>query len=477
MAAAWGDNLESERIAELVNWERQGNSNSAGRTNPFAGKTLTGADVFWLAAHVLASATGDHRAAEQRLRDAQTDTLLRVSLDLSALNLQRAVLSGANLHGAILGKAHLEGAICGMAILRDAFLGDARLDHAFLDRAHLEGAYLSGACLNGASLYAAHLEGASLKQTQFDSAILKFTTLDGADLAGANLALTDLTRASLVGVSLAQADLSKAVLFEAHLERASLKATDLSGADLRRTTFDATSRLNEAKLEHAALYQASFDRTNLAVIEWRAVRRLGDDLIAKDPRLGEVHYNTDGTRMVKEGKRKTAKQREEDYIAAARAYRALSVELHAQGVVKDATRFHFRAEVMSRRVSLHRAVRRLRTPGILIAPLLFLPWLLSLLLSVVAGYGIYHVWRLAITYLVVVGAFAGSYWLIGAHVHPGLGVLDAVVLSLTSFHGRGLQPTGDLTDPMRAIAGAEAVLGLLIEGLFIAAFTRRITGS
>jgi hypothetical protein len=55
--------------------------------------------------------------------------------------------------------------------------------------------------------------------------------------------------------------------------------------------------------------------------------------------------------------------------------------------------------------------------------------------------------------------------------------VDALILSLTSFHGRGLQPSVGLTDGMRAIAGIEAILGLMLEALFIAAFTRRITGS
>jgi hypothetical protein len=132
---------------------------------------------------------------------------------------------------------------------------------------------------------------------------------------------------------------------------------------------------------------------------------------------------------------------------------------------------------MSRRVLFHRARRRLRSPWVLIAPLLFVPWLLSLLLSATAGYGVYHVWRLALTYALVVGAFAGAYLLAGQQAHTGLGAADALVLSLTSFHGRGLQPASGLTATMRQIASGEAILGLLLEGLLIAAFTRRITGN
>ena len=48
---------------------------------------------------------------------------------------------------------------------------------------------------------------------------------------------------------------------------------------------------------------------------------------------------------------------------------------------------------------------------------------------------------------------------------------------VTSFHGRGVQPPGlHLNDVLAALSGVEAVFGLLIEGLFIAVFTRRVTG-
>jgi uncharacterized protein YjbI with pentapeptide repeats len=398
-------------------------------------------------------------------------------LDLCKLNLRGANLCAAQLQRAILGGAHLEGVTLGVAHLREAFLGGTHLEGAFLDRADLRGAFANGACLNGASLYAAHLEHAYLKGALLEDAILTRAALDGADLSSSRLARADLTRASLQGATLSAADLTGATLFEAHLERAILRDAHLSGADLGRATFDATTRLNDAHLNLAALYQASFDRTNLAVVSWPEVRYLGDELTASDPHAAVVSYTVEGKRVVKRGKRKRAGTREAEYIAAARAYRSLTVDLRAQGVVRDATRFHFRAEVMSRRVLVHRAVRQLRSPWVLIAPLLFLPWLLSLLLSVVAGYGVYHVWRLAVTYAVVVVAFAGVYVLVGQQAHAGLSVVDALVLSLTSFHGRGLQPTTSLTDTMRELASLEAILGLLLEGLFIGAFTRRITGS
>jgi hypothetical protein len=55
-------------------------------------------------------------------------------------------------------------------------------------------------------------------------------------------------------------------------------------------------------------------------------------------------------------------------------------------------------------------------------------------------------------------------------------VINAVVLSLTSFHGRGLQPPVQLTDTISIVAAIEAILGLVVEALFIGSLTRRITG-
>jgi hypothetical protein len=53
--------------------------------------------------------------------------------------------------------------------------------------------------------------------------------------------------------------------------------------------------------------------------------------------------------------------------------------------------------------------------------------------------------------------------------------MGAVVLSITSFHGRGFFPGSSeaLTSPIVAMATVEALIGLFIELVFIAAFSRR----
>jgi hypothetical protein len=80
-------------------------------------------------------------------------------------------------------------------------------------------------------------------------------------------------------------------------------------------------------------------------------------------------------------------------------------------------------------------------------------------------------------YFVVIFLFTGLYLLNahGAAVH--LSWDEALILSVSSFHGRGffLQNV-PLGDTFARLAAAEAVLGLLIEISLIATFTQRYLG-
>jgi hypothetical protein len=73
----------------------------------------------------------------------------------------------------------------------------------------------------------------------------------------------------------------------------------------------------------------------------------------------------------------------------------------------------------------------------------------------------------------VVG-FAAIYLALGGAGGHTLTWNEALVVSLTAFHGRGFFATAfQPGDPQAAVAAAEAVLGLLIEITFIATFTQR----
>lgn len=84
---------------------------------------------------------------------------------------------------------------------------------------------------------------------------------------------------------------------------------------------------------------------------------------------------------------------------------------------------------------------------------------------------------LFLAYLIVILAFATTYFILGCTVGPALSPLGSVVFSMTSFHGRGFFPGGiTLDDPLTVLASLEAFIGLLIEVTFIATLTRHLFG-
>ncbi len=106
-------------------------------------------------------------------------------------------------------------------------------------------------------------------------------------------------------------------------------------------------------------------------------------------------------------------------------------------------------------------------------------YLFSLLLGILSGYG-YKPVRTLFWYLFVVFGFATAYYAFGDRQIPSF-FPDAVVFSLTAFHGRGFFPdlgmtSGLLHNPLVVLAAFEAVVGLIIEISLIATFTQRYFG-
>ena len=290
--------------------------------------------------------------------------------------------------------------------------------------AHFEKANLFDAHLEAVTLYGTHFEGATLNQTRLERARLTDTHLEGASL------------------------------FAAHLEGANLTETHLERANLIRATLDKTSHINRAVLTGVSLDQVTFDNVNLTVVNWNRVPVLGDELTAKKAKD-------------KDGKRKDAATCRDQYAAAVRANRVLAVTLRGQGMNEDADRYAYRAQVLQRAV-----LRRQRKWG-----RAFGSWLLDR----VSGYG-YKPMRSVWAYVGVILAFAAAYFAItNFGITPFLPTnstplvwYEALILSISSFHGRGQFPNGlSLGDPVAIIASAEAIIGLLIEITFIATFTQR----
>jgi len=440
------------------------------------GLDLRGADLRYEDLHALpltrlrgslTRAEWDEATEEQRAAAA----VLLTGTDLSEAHLEEAELIGAHLEKASLHEAHLEKADLSEAHLERAFLARAHLKEADLSEAHLgradlsevqlqgatlrwthlEQAYLSGGHLEKADLRGARLDKVYLSEAHLEEAILSEAHVEEGYLSGAYLEKADLSGAHLEGAYLNEAHLENTYLYKAHLERTFLYKAHLEGARLSRM------HIEEARLKKAlesgeqhigpSIADAQWGNVNLAVVPWSQVDMLGDEYEARQ--------------ATRKGKRKSSVIRLEEYEVAVRANRQLAVALRSQGLDEEAARFAYRAQLLQRIV--------LRRQG------KFAAYLFSLLLDLLAGYG-YRPGRSLMAYLVVIFVFMGLY-LLNAHGATHLRWDEALVLSVSSFHGRGffLQNV-TLGDAFARLAALEAVLGLLIEVSFIATFTQRFFG-
>ncbi len=324
-----------------------------------------------------------------------------------------------------------------------------------------------------------------------EDAELSEVDLTEAALVQAHFERANLTRAKLSGADLSEAHLEGADLTNAHLGARKTTRGIVPPANLQEASLDASCRLRGIELGtrtegSVLLADVRWNGANLSLIDWRQVRRVGEERQRISMREAKETIESALPFLSREWQAKGSlwlrilhtvvrglfllglpsimfEMRVEERSAAVRASRQLAVVLRAQGLNEVADRFAYRAHVLQRQV--------LRLQG------RFLPYFGSLLLGVVSGYG-YKPMRSVITYLVVILSFAIVYYLIGHASGVIPGPVDAVVFSLTSFHGRGFFPSEkvSLHSPVIVIAATEAVIGLLIEISFIATFTQRFFG-
>jgi len=103
----------------------------------------------------------------------------------------------------------------------------------------------------------------------------------------------------------------------------------------------------------------------------------------------------------------------------------------------------------------------------------YLRYLGSWLMWLIAGYG-YKPMRSLIAYISIICVFAGAFLINAQFAAPHLTWDEALVLSVSAFHGRGFFTSGiSLGDTLARLAAGEAIIGLLIEITFIATFTQR----
>jgi uncharacterized protein YjbI with pentapeptide repeats len=298
---------------------------------------------------------------------------------------------------------------------------------------------------------AVHLQKANLREANLQKAGLLGANLQKADLVGANLQEANLRVSNLQKADLVGANLQKASLRRANLQKASLIRAQLQGADLEGVTFGNEKQVGPQ------LADSQWSDVNLAVIEWTQVKILGDEYVARQ-------------KWDSEGKTKGKQERLSEYEAATRANRQLAVILREQGLNEKADHFAYRAQVLQKTVFRRQMLLsgvKFRQRVQALGALLF-SWFLFLL----AGYG-YKPWRSFLAYLLVIGTFMALYLLLD----PCLAWYEAIVVSMTAFHGRGFSPsTFSPGDPLSIASAVEAFVGLIIEVTFIATLTRRFFG-
>ena len=348
-------------------------------------------------------------------------------------------LSDVNLSGAYLFRANLSGAI----------LIGTNLERADLFQANLTGANIMGANLSGANLYQADLSGADMYQTTLIAATLHLADLSAAGLWAANATDAFLYQASFRGAYLNRADLKGANLQEADLRDATLTRADLRAACLVGARLDEATILRGVILDRRTwLADVAWSGASLTHVELSQAPVLGDEAAIRESKaLGRRHY--------------IAACRD-----AARAYRGLSLALRTQGYLAQASRYRLREQRMERK-----ALRKERR---------YISWLFSCILNLMCGYGERSA-RAFVAYMAVVLGFTGAYYGITHLFQTKLAELSwdqALVLSLTSFHGRGFFPGSlPLGDWVARAAAVEAVIGLFIELIFVASFSRRFLGN
>lgn len=160
------------------------------------------------------------------------------------------------------------------------------------------------------------------------------------------------------------------------------------------------------------------------------------------------------------GKAKGKDTRLEEHRRAVRANRQLAVALQTQGLNEDAARFAYRAQVLQRKVLWQQ-----RSIG---------QWFFSLLLALLAGYG-YRMGRILIVYLLIISVCAVAYFILGIFYGPQMSPLEAVLTSITAFHGRVFSEPFQHS-PQLWVTALEAIAGLVIEGVFIAMLTQKFFG-
>jgi uncharacterized protein YjbI with pentapeptide repeats len=402
---------------------------------PFGGVSLDRADIEWLLASHDNGQGPVEWSDEQQQRRHGLD--LRGACVIEGTDLDKLPLT--RLRGGLTFEERFAlHTVPPFLCLRRVALMGVRLQEAVLRYAHLQEAILRDAHLERAVLWEAHLEGVVLIGAYLQGADLRRAYLQGADLRGACLQGADLR-----GASCSHINLFDTILADEHGVGPSL-------ADVQ------------------------WGETNLSLVDWSQIRILGDEQRASQP--------------IADGKKKDSATRQKEYQAAYRANHQLAIALQNQGLIKDASRFTYRAKRLERVVHSYElrniSWRNKNTKkwtvnsigkGLLRFPPALLSWLFSWFLFLIAGYG-YRLRYCLLWYILVVGGCALAYLHMESHYFTWW---TALAESVNVFHGRGASPNlPQLAHPARfaMLTIAEAWTGLVIEVVLVATLIQRFFG-
>ena len=426
--------------------------------------------------------------------------------EAAAVKLQGALLDGANLSGAILNSARLDQARC----YGTTFTG-AELIYAKLPGARLSGADLKDTVLSHADLYAARLVGAHIEGAQLDWAFLAGTLLNGAFMS----ASTNLQNAVF-------GDSEQGFPYLADIRWDGFRLEQITWSNLDETGDEWSAKIaakavrSRVKKLRASKKRAKKDtdtKVNRLVSERRHLRHVPHELSSTNRDSQTSVNNGANTRQVAELDKQVrslkdnlrSRRHELDteilgvrqevmyrYERAARTARQISARLGEEAMTDVSKRFGYEAERLRRKALRY----QLRSPGVFIdepSNNKVVHWIrqlaircrvrfgllgafaLSSILWALSGYG-YKPVRAIIAYFTVILTFAAGYlWLGDLPFWPA-----ALTYSVTSFHGRGFEQffpgistTLHQQQALVTLAAGEAIVGLLVEIVFIATFTKR----
>jgi hypothetical protein len=196
--------------------------------------------------------------------------------------------------------------------------------------------------------------------------------------------------------------------------------------------------------------------TDLSLVSWENVAPLGNEKLARSSKYGSSLENGPM------GEAKTHEERIFEYESAVRANRLLATALRAQGLAEDADVFAYRAQLMQRGLRFQRRQ--------------FGRWVVLWGLAALSGYG-YRLGRIFAAYAIVVLTFAALF-LLPTFLNGVVPTLqqgaDALQISLNAIHGRVFFVQFGLDTLQSWLATAESVIGIVIEGVFVAMIIQRL---